>query len=287
MAAGNDQAARLIQEPPKKLSETVHGMLMSELKKYFFIGGMPECVKTYIDTQSMNDVFEIQGDLLTTFRQDFYKYTPRVDTGCLNSVLNSMPQKIGQQIKYSSLAEGYSNPTIKKAFELLETARVFRKVKTASPSGLPLGASASDKKFKAIMLDIGLLGNFFGISRSQEYQKTSLLAVFQGAMAEQFVGQEMLAAANKDLYYWAREEKNSSAETDYLIEKQDQIIAVEVKSGKGGSLKSLHLLLDTYKNVEQGYVFSDAEFGKIEEQKISFIPLYYVAGAVSDNGADF
>jgi predicted AAA+ superfamily ATPase len=287
MAVGNEQASVLIQQIPKKLSETVHDMLMGELKKYFFVGGMPECVKTYVDTQSMTDVFEIQADLLSTFRQDFYKYTPRVDTGCLNAVLTSMPQKIGQQIIYSSLAKGYSNPTIKKAFELLETARLFRKVRTASPAGLPLGASASEKKFKAIMLDIGLLGSFFGISRSQEYQRTSLLAVFQGAMAEQFVGQEILAATNKDLFYWVREEKNSSAETDYLIDKQDKIVPVEVKSGKGGSLKSLHLLLDTYKNIEEAYVFSDAGFGKIEEQKIAFIPLYYVAGAVSENTASF
>jgi predicted AAA+ superfamily ATPase len=281
MATGNEPAAQLIQESPKEISENIHNMLIGELKKYFFIGGMPECVKTYAETQSMNEVFEIQSDLLSTFRQDFLKYTPRMDTSCLNSVLSSIPQKIGQQIKYSSLAEGYSNPTIKKAFDLLETARLFRKVKTASPAGLPLGASASDKKFKAVMLDVGLLGSLFGVSRSKEYLKAGLLSVFQGAMAEQYVGQEILAATNNDLFYWAREEKSSNAETDYLIEKQDRIIPVEVKSGKGGSLKSLHLLLETYKNVDEAYVFSDSNYGKIPEQKISFIPLYFAAAAVS------
>ncbi len=281
MASGNEPAAQLIMEPPKEVSETVHNMLIGELKKYFFTGGMPECVKTYTETQSMSLVFEIQADLLATFRQDFLKYTPRTDLSCLNSVLANVPQKIGQQIKYSILAEGYSNPTIKKAFDLLETARLFRKVRSASPAGLPLGASASDKKFKAIMLDIGLLGSLMGNPRSSEYQKTGLLTIFQGAMAEQFVGQEILAATNNDLFYWNRDAKSSNAETDYLIEKQSKIIPVEVKSGKGGSLKSLHLLLETYKNVEEAFVFSDSNYGKIHEQKITFIPLYYAAKATS------
>lgn len=283
VATGNEPAAQLIGESPKDVSAGIHLMLTAELKKYFFVGGMPECVKVYAATQSLNEVFEIQADLLATFRQDFLKYTPRVDTSCLNSVLNSIPQKIGQQIKYSTLAEGYSNPTIKKAFELLETARLFRKVKTASPAGLPLGASASDKKFKAIVLDVGLLGSFFGGSRSLEYAKTALLSVFQGTMAEQYVGQEILAATNNDLYYWSREAKSSNAETDYLIEKKGKIIPVEVKSGKGGSLKSLHLLLETYPNVDEAFVFSDSQYGKTDGQKISFIPLYYTASAVSEN----
>jgi len=144
-----------------------------------------------------------------------------------------------------------------------------------------LGASASDKKFKAVMLDVGLMGSLIGISRLTEYQKTNLLSIFQGAMAEQFVGQEILASTGSNLYYWAREAKNSNAETDYLIEKQDQILPIEVKSGKSGSLKSLHLLLETYPNVKEAYVFSDANFGQLQAQKISFIPIYYAAAAVN------
>ena len=282
IATGNEPAAQLINTDPKLIPENIHLMLIGELKKYFFVGGMPECVKIYAETQSLNEVFEIQTDLIATFRQDFLKYTPRIDTSCLNAVLTSIPQKIGQQIKYSSLAEGYSNPTIKKAFELLETARLFTKVKSASPAGLPLGASSSDKKFKAIMLDIGLFGSLFGGSRSLEYSKTALLSVFQGAMAEQFVGQEILAVTDSELYYWAREAKSSNAETDYMVEKAGKIIPIEVKSGKGGSLKSLHLLLDTYPNVNEAFVFSDSHYGKIDEQKISFIPLYFTASAVSN-----
>jgi len=282
VATGNEPAAKLISDFPKEVSESVHNMLSGELKKYFFVGGMPECVNKYAETGSFNEVFDIQADLLATFRKDFLKYSPRIDVGCLNAVLNSVPQRIGQQIKYSGLAEGYSNPTIKKAFELLETARIFRKVKAASPAGLPLGASASDKKFKALLLDVGLLGSFYGVSRSQEYSKTDLLSVFQGALAEQFIGQEILSATGNDLFYWSREAKSSNAETDYLIEKQGKIVPVEVKSGKGGSLKSLHLLLENYQNINEAFVFSDAAYRKSEIQKIAFIPLYFATAVLKN-----
>jgi predicted AAA+ superfamily ATPase len=282
VATGNEPAAKLISDFPKEVSESVHNMLTGELKKYFFVGGMPECVNKYAETGSFNEVFDIQFDLLATFRQDFLKYSPRIDVGCLNAVLSSVPQRIGQQIKYSGLAEGYSNPTIKKAFELLETARIFRKVKAASPAGLPLGASASDKKFKALLLDVGLLGSFYGVSRSQEYSKTDLLSVFQGALAEQFIGQEILSATGNDLFYWSREAKSSNAETDYLIEKQGKIVPVEVKSGKGGSLKSLHLLLEMYQNIDEAFVFSDTAYRKSEIQKIAFIPLYFATAVLKN-----
>jgi predicted AAA+ superfamily ATPase len=123
------------------------------------------------------------------------------------------------------------------------------------------------------------MANMNGISG--EYVKSDLLSVFKGAMAEQFVGQEILAATGSDLYYWAREAVGSNAETDFLIEKQGKIIPIEVKSGKSGSLKSLHLLLDTFSNVEQSFVFSDARFGQIADAKISFLPLYFTSSAVS------
>jgi predicted AAA+ superfamily ATPase len=280
-ASGNSMAADLIKGEPKELSESVHNMLVDELRKYFFIGGMPECVKTFVETKSLAEVFEVQSDLINTFRQDFSKYARKADNSCLNSVLFNVSQKVGEQIKYSELADGFSNPTIKKAFELLETARLVKKVKAAFPSGIPLGASAKEKKFKSVMLDIGLMANLNGINISKEYMKSDLLSVFKGSMAEQFIGQEILAATNCDLYYWAREASGSSAETDYLIEKQGKVIPVEVKSGKSGSLKSLHLLLRAYGNLENSFVFSDANFGQIPEQKITFLPLYFVTSAIT------
>lgn len=132
------------------------------------------------------------------------------------------------------------------------------------------------------MLDIGLLSSLSGLSYPSEYMKTDLLAIFRGALAEQFVGQEIRAVSESGLYYWSREARNSNAETDYLIEKKRKIIPIEVKSGSSGRLKSLHLLLETFKNIETAFVFSDARYGDLPEQKITFLPLYFASAAVKN-----
>lgn len=280
-AVGKDLLAETILQSPTKLSDSIHDLLKMEIRNYFMVGGMPECVKVYAENKRFPDVFDIQSDLINTFRQDFSKYAQFSDKRCLNAVLLSVSQNVGHQIKYSRLAGDFTNPTIKKAFELLETARIFKKVVATSPEGIPLGANTADKTFKAIMLDIGLLSRLSGFSPSVEFQKTDLLSIFRGSLAEQFVAQELLSAGHSELYYWSRQAKSSNAETDYLIERNNEIIPIEVKSGAVGSLKSLHLLLSTYSNVKKGFIFSDAPYGEILEQKLVFMPLYFVFSACS------
>ena len=280
LATKNDLLAEILKQKPEKQSDSTHQLFKDELKKYFFIGGMPECVKIYSDTQSLTEVFNVQSDLINTFRQDFTKYAVYSDKHCLNNVLVSVAGQVGKQIKYAHLAEGYTNPTIKKAFELIETARLFTKVTATNPSGLPLAAGVIDKTFKAIMLDIGLFSHLSGINIAKEYQQTDLLSISKGALAEQFVGQEFIASGHSKLYYWSRQAKSSNAETDYLIENENEIIPVEVKSGSAGSLKSLHILLNSYPNIQKAFVFSDAQLGELPEQKLTFMPLYFASSVL-------
>lgn len=275
IAIGKDRTAELILSPPQRQSETIHNMLLEELRKYFFVGGMPDCVKSFAESGRIRAAFEIQANLIATFRSDFGKYALYSDKRCLNDVLTSVAQKVGQQIKYSHLAEEFSNPTVKKAFDLLTMAQIFYKVPGANPAGLPLGASASAKKLKAIMVDIGLMHSLCRLPVDVEYQKSDLLAIYQGAMAEQFVGQELLAAGQPDLFYWSRDAKSSTAEVDFLINKQGRIVAIEVKSGPSGRLKSLHLLLKNYPNISSGYVLSTQNYAELPDQKLVFLPLYY------------
>ncbi|MCK5211028.1 MAG: ATP-binding protein, partial [Cyclobacteriaceae bacterium] len=230
IANNKELLAEKIKQPNIRLSASVLEIVNDELYTYFIIGGMPECVKIYVETGSLLDPINIQTDLIATFRQDFSKYAGHSDKRCLNSVLSSVASRIGEQIKYSQLAENYSNPTIKKAFELLETARLFTKVRAVSPGGIPLGANASDKKFKVVFLDIGMLSNLSGFYSDKTVSKQKLIASFRGKMAEQFVGQELRASVHEDLYYWSRDVPGSSAETDYFIEKEGEIIPIEVKS---------------------------------------------------------
>ncbi|MBC8182841.1 ATP-binding protein [candidate division KSB1 bacterium] len=283
LASGKKAASDIILSQPTKQPESIHNMLLEELRKYLFVGGMPECVKEYTRTGRIRESFEIQSDLVNAFRQDFSKYAPYSDKRCLNAVFSNIAKRIGQQIKYSTLANGYSNPTIKKAFDLLCLAQVIRKVPSASPAGLPLNVSASERKFKALMVDVGLMQYLCGMPVNTEYVKDDLLAIYQGAMAEQFVGQELLSAKQDELYYWAREVKSSNAEVDFLIIKNGQIYPIEIKSGPSGKLKSLHLLLKSYPNIKNGYVFSCAPYSELPEQKLVFLPLYYAYSIANNN----
>lgn len=280
-AIQKERLATIIEGVPLEQPIAIHNMLQETLKNYFFIGGMPECVKTFVSTGKMLAVQQVQTDLIDTYRQDFSKYTPHVNKRCLNDVLLSTAGRVGQQIKYTHLSEGFSGKTIKKAFDLLNTARVLHRVSATSPSGFPLAMGASTKKFKAIMVDIGLLTRLSGLSLSVEYQKNQLLSIFKGALAEQFIGQELLANGQEKLFYWARAAKNSNAEVDYLTTKGNEIIPVEVKNSASGRLKSLHLLLKTFPNCKKAIVFSDARFGQIPEQKLTFLPLYFAGASIS------
>jgi len=278
-AIGNAPAAAAVLGNPADISPVVHELLRDELKRYFFIGGMPAAVNAYKENGSLRDAFEVQGEIAESYRMDFAKYTPQVDRYCLDSVFTSLSQSVGQQIKYARLGEGYGNPTLKKAFEALCLAQIARRITSVNPTGLPLGASASVKVFKALMLDLGLMRYLSGMPDDIEYARGDLLAIYRGAMAEQFVGQEMLVSQQGSLYYWDRQAKSSSAEVDYLAVMNGIIHPVEVKSGASGSLKSLHLFLASFPECGKALVFSDQPYSDLPEQKITFLPLYSALAA--------
>ena len=124
------------------------------------------------------------------------------------------------------------------------------------------------------MLDLGLMRYLSGMPDDIEYARGDLLAIYHGAMAEQFVGQEMLVSQQGSLYYWNRQAKSSSAEVDYLAVMNGIIHPVEVKSWATGSLRSLHLFLATYPECGKALVFSDQPYSDLPQQKITFLPLY-------------
>ena len=121
-----------------------------------------------------------------------------------------------------------------------------------------------------------------GLQVGIEYVKADLLSIYSGAMAEQFVGQEFLAAGNNALYYWSREARNSNAEVDFLIVKDNSIYPVEIKYGPSKRLRSLHLLLQNYPKSKVGYVLSSANYSELKEQKLIFIPLYYAFSLIKN-----
>ena len=279
-AGGQQQSVEILQKPPVQLDRAVHHLLLNQLRQYFFVGGMPEAVRAYYENLSVLDAFEVQSEILDSYRQDFAKYAARADKNCLDGVLLNCAAKVGEQIKYARLVEGFSNPTIHKAFDLLCMAKVINRIPAVKTVGQPLGASINNKKFKASLIDIGLMQRLNRLPVDIEIRQQDLLNIYRGKLAEQFVAQELLVTQNSELYYWARAARGSTAEVDYLVNKDDRIYAVEVKSGKGGSLKSLHMLLDNYPACREGLVLSSGAWAELHEQKIRFIPLYYAGSLV-------
>ena len=277
LAMGKEQMAEYILKSPVNVAEEIQKMIINELRSYFFIGGMPECVKTYRDSGSMVETFSVQSEILDSYRDDFSKYKPHIDTTCLDAVFLNVAKSIGEQLKYTRLNDGHSGQMNHKAFNLLAKAKVIHKIPACDPSGLPLGATANLKKFKSTMLDIGLLQRICQVPAELELKQENLLAMYRGKLAEQFVAQEMLAKNSSELFYWARDVRGSSAEVDYLAIHQGNIYPVEVKSGASGSLKSLHLMLEKYQNCPQGLVLYSGTYRELPEQKLTFMPLYCAA----------
>ncbi len=282
-ATGKQKAAEIISAEPTELSQPIHEMILAQMRDYMFVGGMPDCVKVWKNSKSLIEVFSVQQDLVNTYRQDFSKYAPYVDKKSLNQVLSNVSKNIGKQTIYSRLSSDFTGPTNKRAYELLLDARVISKVLATSASTLPMGASASERKFKSLLVDLGMMRALSDMPANMEYQKNDVMSLYNGALAEHFVGQEFLSSGIDQLYYWSRDAKSSSAEVDYLIVNNGEICPVEVKSGTSGKLRSMHQLLKGYPNVKQGYVLSSTPYGRIPEQKLTFLPLYYAWNLSSGN----
>jgi predicted AAA+ superfamily ATPase len=240
---------------------------------------MPKAVSTYKETGSFIEVSKIHDDLIQSYTDDIRKYA-KGEKQLLNcgETFTRLFNQVGKQLKYTKLMVGEDVKRTKKSLQLLEQAMVVHIVKNVIPSGLPLGASANEKQFKIIFLDIGLGQRASGLNLSSYNSSDNLLSLYEGRLAEQFVGQQLLAESegaseNGKLYFWMRSEKSASAEVDYLIVRNGKIIPVEVKRGKSGSLKSLHLFLKTFGGI--GICLQDRDLCS-HMQNLTFAPIYSI-----------
>lgn len=226
------------------MSEAIHKKLLQWLRIYFFIGGMPEAVKTYIETNDFTEVEKIQSSILTSFRYDFAKYGTRKQQEHLGECLDYAARNVGHKVKYVNVNKSVNSAYLKEAFNKLEMSRVIRLVRRTRSSKVPINQHIDHDTFKPLFLDIGLACNLGGIKLSDI---SNLITDFEGMLAEQFVGQELLANSqtfvDPKLYYWSREAKNSNAEVDYMVQVDNDVFPLEVKAGKTGKLRSLQVFL--------------------------------------------
>lgn len=226
------------------LSALIHRKLTGLLRQCMAVGGMPEVVSAFSQAGDYRQCEIIKQDLLATFSDDFAKYARHQDQELIRLVFRKSPTLIGRKVKYSEMSPGTVSSSVARALEQLSLARVIHKVIRTAANGVPLSAEENRKFFKLLFLDIGLVSTMFNVS--WQVLQEDLMMVNQGALAEQWVGQELISSLNAHqtpcLNYWAREARSSSAEVDYVIAGR-QAVPIEVKAGKSGSLKSLHLFM--------------------------------------------
>lgn len=226
---------------------TIHETLISHFKEYIIVGGMPAAVSVWCRKNNLQDLNQVHQDLLATYRDDFAKYHGKIIIKRMEEVMMAVPRQLGQKFMYSRVNSDVPSSIIKDTLELLCQARICYQIRGCAANGVPLAAELLEKHRKAIFLDVGLSASALGISFDQLVTINDLTLINKGAVAEQVVGQILRTLLppfiEPSLYYWHREEKGSSAEVDYIIQNGNNVLPIEVKAGKTGSLKSLHLFM--------------------------------------------
>lgn len=288
IATGNNMLSQAIQNAnfQNPLTEAVHSKALSLLKNFLILGGMPEVVATYVNGKSMLESMMVLDDLLISYKDDFAKYKKRVPSARISEVYESVMKNASKQFQYSGTADA-NIKQIKEALNLLIMSGLVIPVTHTSANGIPLGAEVNSKKKKLLPLDTGLYQRLLGLNLSDIVLSDDLDLINKGAIAEIFVGLELKKTAScyirDELYFWKREEKNSNAEVDYLLQIGEDIIPIEVKSGKKGSMRSIHLFLAEKKS-KYGIRCSTENFNIMDNIKI--IPLYW-AGVLRSTADTF
>jgi len=266
----------------------IHSKLMKFIKEYLVVGGMPAAVSSWATEKAPDAVNRIHFDLLTTYRDDFAKYSGRLPIDRLEDVLNSVPRQLGRKFVYRDANSDVNAAPLKQALDLLAKARVCHRIVAVAANGLPLGAEADEKFLKVILLDCGLCGASLGLSLHQLRSVSEISMINSGGMAEQLVGQLLrtvtAAYIPPSLYYWQRRKRGAEAEIDYIIQHENQVIPVEVKAGTSGTLKSLHQFMKEKKKTTAIRMNSDLpklgivgvrdSLGSFIEYSLLSIPFY-------------
>jgi hypothetical protein len=279
-ALGKDILAKQIAgySFPNLPSDLIHNKILTLLRDYLFIGGMPAVLKLFIDGNSYLSAADEQENILSTYRADFNRYSGRAGTDQITRIFETVPKIIGNKVTYTKIDPDAKAQQIKRAINLLEKAHLLKKIKATSGAGVPLAAGASEKRYKLVFLDVGLMQRLMGVRYRDWSENKNLFSAHTGAVAEQFVGQELICLEglnkNSDLYYWDRTARGSTAEIDYLVAIRGDVVPLEVKSSAFGHLKSLYLFLKKYPSVPLGLKISEQNFAR--KDNIAAVPLYSV-----------
>lgn len=243
-AIGQDLRRRFLQDAAASLRpipESIHGELLELLKTYILVGGMPEAVVQHLGDGGLAGARRVHLDLLQAFSEDVQKYPG--NQAAVEQALRNLKNHYGLRFKYERFSAQGNSRTMRDALDILEGAMLVHRALPTSSLRPPLDEK-SRSAAKLLPLDIGLALSDFGLSPT-EVQSVPLEDLLGGRFAECYVGQQLKAGlrAGDPLYFWVRESSNASAELDFLLPRYPTAVPIEVKSGKSGTLKSLHQFL--------------------------------------------
>lgn len=235
-----------LKHPP---SELEHRELLKLIRKYLFVGGMPSAVQESLQGESLLETQRVHFRILQAYESDFGKYSKQVQHKYLRQIFMKAPSLIAQILKFSRIDKESRSRELKPALDQLCYAGIFQRIYATTAAGLPLHAHMKEDRFKLLYLDTGLLQTATRVDATL-FLEQDILQINQGMIAEQFVGQELLAYAppyqNTPLLFWER--NGAVAEVDYVMAVGSEIIPIEVKSGVTGSLRSMHAFIQEKKS---------------------------------------
>lgn len=283
LATKNEVLIEEFHGPIEKITEAAHFKLIELWKTYSFVGGMPEAVDAYFKNPS--DFFavrKIQNSLMNTYKADILKYSKKSESVRCDKILNYVPRKIGEKVKYSEIDANEKSRDLKVAIDLLIQARVILKCCHTNATSTPLASTSDEKVFKLYFLDVGLSNAATSTSIQDLIVKDF---TFKGKITEQMIAQNLnLQNPENDeqLFYWLQDKASNKAEVDFIIHKDRQIIPIEVKAGTNTKSKSLFIYNEQHLKNNLSIRFSQNMYSskKIQNEKKSGIllniPLYAI-----------
>ena len=281
--------------PTFPLPIPLHDKLTSLIRTFMLVGGMPESVAKWVETHDYLQCQEVQDDIVTGYEADFPKYKKKVDPQLLRLTMRSAAQQATRKFMYSQMPGGYKTAEVKKALELLIKANILVPVTHTDANGLPLGNERDDSYRKMLLLDTGLMVRLLNMAMGDITEITTHILtatavdlVNKGPMAEMLAGLELLhyrtPNLQHELFYWTRQARNATAEVDYILPYNMQVLPFEVKAGVQGGMKSLWDFMRE-KGLSQAIRCSLENFGEfdyIDEKSdnairhVNIFPLYAI-----------
>jgi len=246
-ATGNEPLKELLSLENISLITSFKDKYIELLKRYYFLGGMPEVVKTFVSENDFESVSQIKKNLLDLYEMDFSKHAPKEIVPRIRMVWNSIPAQLAKENRkfiYGHITEGARAKDFELAIQWLQDCGLIHKVFRVTKPGLPLKAYVDLRAFKTYLFDIGLLSAMVNLPPRVLIDGDRVFEEFKGAITEQYILQQLITESKLEPYYYTTDK--SSGEIDFLIQKGSDIIPIEVKASENLQSKSLKAYSDKY-----------------------------------------